>query len=86
MPDSDEARGLLALMLLQHARRAARVVGGELVTLEDQDRSRWDTDTITEASALRPRLRAPSAAPYRIQAELATVHATASTPRSTDCC
>ena len=52
MPDSDEACGLLALMLLQHARRAARVVDGELVTLEDQDRSRWDTDAITEALAL----------------------------------
>ena len=44
MPDSDEARGLLALMLLQHARRDARLVDGELVTLEDQDRSRWDVD------------------------------------------
>ena len=42
MPDEDEARGLLALMLAQHARRAARLVDGELVTLEHQDRSRWD--------------------------------------------
>ena len=52
MPDSDEARGLLALMLLQHARRAARLVDGELMTLEDQDRSRWDAAAITEALAL----------------------------------
>ena len=50
MPDSDEARGLLALMLLQHARRAARVVDDELVTLEDQDRSRWDTDAISRGA------------------------------------
>ena len=61
MPDSDEARGLLALMLLQHARRAARVVDGELVTLEDQDRSRWDIDAIGEALALLDRRRRPSA-------------------------
>jgi len=52
MPNSDEAGGLLALMLLQHSRRSARVVDGELVTLEDQDRSRWDTDAISEALAL----------------------------------
>ncbi len=83
MPDADEPRGLLALMLLQHSRRAARVVGGELVTLEDQDRSRWDTDAITEALAL-VRDSVPSAAPYRIQAELATVHATALDAASTD--
>ena len=82
MPDSGEARGLLALMLLQHARRAARVVDGELVTFEDQDRSRWDTDAISEALTLTR--RTASAGPYRIQADLAAVHATALDAASTD--
>ena len=50
MPDSDEACGLLALMLIQQARRPARIVDDELVTLEDQNRSRWDTSAIVEAS------------------------------------
>jgi RNA polymerase sigma-70 factor (ECF subfamily) len=83
LPDSDEGRALLALMLLQHARRAARTVDGELVTLEDQDRSRWDTDAISEALSLlsdTPTDRGP----YRIQAELAAVHATALDAESTD--
>jgi RNA polymerase sigma-70 factor (ECF subfamily) len=83
MPDSDEARGLLALMLLQHARRAARVVDGELVTLEDQDRSRWDVDAITEALSLDART-GTERGPYRIQADLAAVHATALDAASTD--
>ena len=52
MPDSDEARALLALMLLQHARRDARLVDGELVTLEQQDRSRWDAAATEEGLAL----------------------------------
>ena len=83
MPDSDEARGLLALMLLQHARRAARVVDGELVTLEDQDRSRWDTDAISEALSLRRRPgieRGPTAS--RPTSPPSTPPR--STPRSTD--
>ncbi|HEU0041579.1 MAG TPA: DUF6596 domain-containing protein, partial [Jiangellaceae bacterium] len=83
MPGSDEARGLLALMLFQHARRAARLAGGELVTLEEQDRTRWDVDAITEARAL---MRLPGAArgQYRIQADLAAAHATARDPADTD--
>lgn len=83
MPNSDEAGGLLALMLLQHSRRSARVVDGELVTLEDQDRSRWDTDAISEALALLGRA-GPERGPYLIQAELAAVHATALDAESTD--
>jgi RNA polymerase sigma-70 factor (ECF subfamily) len=83
LPDADEARGLLALMLLQHARRAARVVDGELVTLEDQDRSRWDTDAIGEALDLVAG-PAPGRGAYRIQADLAAVHATALDAGSTD--
>src|SRR5580658_7782716 len=53
MPDEPEATGALALMLLQHSRRLARVDDdGELVTLEDQDRGRWDQTEIEEALAL----------------------------------
>ena len=53
MPDEPEAAGLLALMLFQHSRRLARVdEHGELVTLEEQDRSRWDRGEIGEAAAL----------------------------------
>src|SRR4051794_5718316 len=48
LPDSDETRAPLALMLLQHARRDAREVDGERVTLEHQDRSRWHRDEIDE--------------------------------------
>jgi len=83
MPNSDEAGGLLALMLLQHSRRSARVVDGDLVTLEDQDRSRWDTDAISEALALLGGA-GPERGPYLIQAELAAVHATALDAESTD--
>jgi RNA polymerase sigma-70 factor (ECF subfamily) len=83
MPDSDEAGGLLALMLLQHSRRPARLVDGELVTLEDQDRSRWDVDAITEALALLDRAT-EHRGPYRIQGELAAAHATALDADSTD--
>ena len=82
LPDSDETRGLLALMLLQHARRAARTVDGELVTLEEQDRSRWEGAMIDEALALRP--RSPGGGPYGLQAELAAVHATARDAADTD--
>jgi RNA polymerase sigma-70 factor (ECF subfamily) len=83
LPGSDEARALLALMLLQHARRDARTVDGNLVTLEDQDRSRWDTAAILEALAL---LRAPARerGGYRIQAEIAAVHASAPHADHTD--
>src|SRR5436853_336924 len=50
MPDEPEALGLLALMLLHHARRAARVdSAGDLIALEDQDRSAWDAATIAES-------------------------------------
>jgi RNA polymerase sigma-70 factor, ECF subfamily len=76
MPESDEARGLLALMLLHHARREARTVGDELITLEHQDRSRWDTDAIAEALTL-PQLPGTTRGPYRVQADLAAVHAAA---------
>ena len=48
MPDESEVHGLLGLMLLHHARREARFAGGELVLLEDQDRSRWDQSALAE--------------------------------------
>ncbi len=78
MPDEEEARGLLALILLQHARRATRFDGdGELVTMEEQDRDRWDRAAIEEGRwQLR---RAGSGArppgPYRLQAAIAACHA-----------
>jgi len=83
LPGSDEARALLALMLVQHARRDARTVGGDLVTLEEQDRTRWDADAIREALAL---LAAPAQerGSYRIQAEIAAVHASAPRADRTD--
>ncbi|HKG48850.1 MAG TPA: DUF6596 domain-containing protein [Actinomycetales bacterium] len=83
VPDSDEARGLLALLLLQHARRAARLVDGELVTLERQDRTKWDTAAIDEALALEP-LTGTDRGPYRLQAALAAVHAAAPEASDTD--
>lgn len=83
MPDSAETRALLALMLLQHARRHARIVAGELVTLEAQDRSRWDTATIDEARALIAQSTGDRG-PYRLQAELAAVHAAARDAADTD--
>jgi RNA polymerase sigma-70 factor, ECF subfamily len=83
MPASDEACGLLALMLLQQARRPARIVDDELVTLEEQDRSRWDTDAIVEALSLITETGSERG-PYRIQADLAAVHATARDAQTTD--
>jgi RNA polymerase sigma-70 factor (ECF subfamily) len=83
VPRSEEARALLALMLLQHARRPARLVDGELVTLEHQDRSRWDERLTDEGLTL---LEAADRArgPYRLQAELAAVHARAASAKDTD--
>ena len=85
MPDEPEARGLLALMLATHARRHARVSDGELVLLEDQDRSVWDHAMIDEASVLvEGALRQRSAGGYRIQAAIATLHGLAATYAETD--
>jgi RNA polymerase sigma-70 factor (ECF subfamily) len=86
MPDEPEAAGLLALMLFQHSRRLARVDrGGELVTLEDQDRSRWDRDEIVEAASLLERaLARESAGPYQLQAAIAACHAQSPRPDATD--
>ena len=86
MPDEPEASGLLALMLLHDARRAARLDGaGDLVTLEDQDRSRWDGAEIGEGvSILEAGLRRGQPGPYQVQAAIAACHATAPTAGDTD--
>jgi RNA polymerase sigma-70 factor, ECF subfamily len=86
MPDEPEASGLLALMLLHHARRAARVDGaGALVPLEEQDRALWDGDAITEATALLDAaLRRGEPGPFQLQAAIAACHATATDARATD--
>jgi RNA polymerase sigma-70 factor (ECF subfamily) len=83
MPEEDEVTALLALMLAQHARRHARLVDGELVTLEHQDRSLWDRAAADEALSLTmPPGRVPG--PYRLQAELALTHLRAADPADTD--
>lgn len=86
MPDEPEVRGMLALMLLQDARRDARVSeSGDLVLLEDQDRSRWDAEAIAEGLALLDdALSRGMAGPYQIQAAIAAVHSRAETAARTD--
>jgi RNA polymerase sigma-70 factor (ECF subfamily) len=86
MPGEPEVLGLAALLLLHDSRRAARVdADGELVTLEEQDRERWDHAMIEEGTALLDealRRRAPG--PYQVQAAIAACHATAAKPDDTD--
>ncbi len=85
LPDP-EAMGLLALMLLQESRRAARSSpDGDLILLEDQDRSLWNRDQILEGKALLERsLASGSVGVYALQAAIAAVHADAPTPPATD--
>jgi len=77
MPDEAEAHGLYALMLLQHARRSARVSeDGRLVLLDDQDRSLWDAGQIAEGRGLLERaLALRGRGPYVLQAAIASLHA-----------
>ncbi|HEY4728113.1 MAG TPA: RNA polymerase sigma factor [Actinomycetes bacterium] len=86
MPDEGEALGLLALLLLHDARREARVgQAGELVLLEDQDRSRWDRAKIGEGVRLLDQaIRRSPPGPYRLQACIAALHAVAPTAAATD--
>ncbi|MER7543666.1 RNA polymerase sigma factor [Spirillospora sp. NPDC127506] len=85
MPTEPEPRGLLALMLLHEARRATRTRDGVLVTLEDQDRSRWDQVLIAEGvTTLDKALTRRKAGPYQLQAAIAACHATAPDPAGTD--
>ncbi len=86
MPDEPEARGLLALMFLHDARRVARVdASGDLVLLEDQDRSGWDQDEIREGlSQVQAALQRGRPGPYVLQGAIAALHAEASTFQGTD--
>jgi RNA polymerase sigma-70 factor, ECF subfamily len=75
MPDEPEAQGLLALMLVNDARRDARFADGEVVLLQDQDRSLWDTERIERAEARVDRaLALGGRGPYVLQAALAVLH------------
>jgi len=86
MPDEPEVRGLLALMLLIDSRRSARTsIEGDLQTLEQQDRSLWDSDKIDEGVTLVEgalRLRRPG--PFQLQAAIAAVHAESASSGETD--
>ena len=85
MPHEPEPRGLLALMLLHEARRATRTDDGVLVTLEHQDRSRWDRELIADGVAvLDQALAMRRSGPYQVQAAIAACHATAADAASTD--
>jgi RNA polymerase sigma-70 factor (ECF subfamily) len=86
MPDEAEVLGLVALMLLQDSRREARIgLQGELVLLEDQDRTLWNQARISEGVRLLDRalaLRRPG--PYQLQAAIAALHAQSTSPEETD--
>jgi RNA polymerase sigma-70 factor, ECF subfamily len=86
LPDEPEAMGLLALLLLTDARRAARTDDvGALVLLEDQDRGRWDRDMIAEGEAVLDRaLRGGRPGPYQLHAAIAACHSTAASAEATD--
>ena len=86
LPESAEARGLLALMLLHDSRRETRLdSAGDLVLLDDQDRARWDRAKIDEGIAILDEamlLHATGA--YQVQAAISALHAEAATPEATD--
>jgi RNA polymerase sigma-70 factor, ECF subfamily len=86
MPDEPEVLGLLALMLLEHSRSAARTTPeGDLIPLPEQDRSRWNREAIVEGQALVKRcLRRGDPGPYQIQAAINAVHSDSPTPAQTD--
>jgi RNA polymerase sigma-70 factor (ECF subfamily) len=85
-PSEPEIMGLAALLLLQHARAAARFdANGEIVLLEDQDRSLWDRKLILEGLALIDKaMRHWRTGPYQVQAAIAALHARATRPEDTD--
>jgi RNA polymerase sigma-70 factor, ECF subfamily len=84
LPSSTECQGLLALMLLQHSRRATRAdPGGNLILLEDQDRAQWDLAEIDEGLALVVRLEG-CPGQYAIQAAIAACHSSARSWEETD--
>ena len=86
LPEDGEVTGLLALMLLTHARRAARTTAaGDLVPLDEQDRTAWDRALIDEGMELvKASLAAPALGPYQLQAAIAATHADAATAGETN--
>jgi RNA polymerase sigma-70 factor, ECF subfamily len=85
-PSEPEIMGLTALLLLQHARTAARLDGdGAIILLEDQDRGLWNRDMIAEGEALIEKVRRHRRpGPYQLQAAIAAVHARAARPEDTE--
>lgn len=83
-PEEPEVAGLLALMLLHHSRRDARAEDGEVVLLEDQDRSRWDRAAIEEGCELVRTCLRPDPGPYAVQAAISALHAEAPSWEDTD--
>ncbi|MFB7495650.1 RNA polymerase sigma factor [Streptomyces sp. NPDC056161] len=86
LPADDEVTGLLALMLLTHARSRARTTAaGDLVPLDEQDRGNWDRELIEEGTELvKAALAGPTLGPYQVQAAIAATHADAATAEETD--
>jgi RNA polymerase sigma-70 factor (ECF subfamily) len=86
MPQNAEAYGLLALMLLHDSRRETRLnAAGELILLDEQDRSRWDQAKIQEGTAILDQaLTLYDPGPYQVQAAISALHAAAKTAESTD--
>jgi len=85
-PTEPEIMGLTALMLLQHARAAARFdASGEIILLDDQNRALWDGKLIAEGLALIDKaMRTNRPGPYQVQSAIAALHARAATPAATD--
>jgi RNA polymerase sigma factor (sigma-70 family) len=86
LPGDGEVTGLLALMLLTHARREARTTAaGDLVPLDEQDRAKWDRELIGEGTGLvKASLAGPALGPYQLQAAIAATHADAATAGETN--
>jgi RNA polymerase sigma factor (sigma-70 family) len=86
LPEDGEVAGLLALMLLTHARREARsTAAGDLVPLDAQDRAHWDRALIDEGTGLaKASLAGPALGPYQLQAAIAATHADAATAAETN--
>lgn len=85
LSDQPEVRGLLALMLLHHARRPGRVVGGRLIPLAEQNRALWDAEVIAEGvDILQEALARGALGQYQAQAAIAALHADASSASETD--
>ena len=86
LPEDGEVSGLLALMLLTHARRQARTTAaGDLVPLDEQDRTQWDRRMLDEGTELvKASLAGPALGPYLLQAAIAATHADAATAEETN--